>query len=349
MSTPPGTQAITLSLETRAESARVESAGYESLNAAQTKKAFTELNLVLNSLAHSAIGTLDQMTPYLAKMQSLLSQRGSDRKRVLKAAGLPSWTEWAASFADKFDRSLRTIQDYIQIYRHGTKSKQSSKASKAQKPLKLDSRQQSALVKAQLAANDLVFALKNEGDWRCALAEYDKVAVTPAKLDGFVNALNPEPDWKSALTQLVGTLQQHVENLPASVVDEIRSVEKLLGCAADMTQPDQHIITVENGVTSAEICEPPAVELVDLVDETQPSSPDAHQQICVERSECVQPVNREPATSVKVTKCPPAYKTDEGSCERIVPDARGFKPKPISRAGYEINEDGELEYVGKSA
>jgi hypothetical protein len=47
---------------------------------------------------------------------------------------------------------------------------------------KLDVRQQAALVKAQLATNDLVAALKFGGDWQSALAEYEKVAVTPDPL-----------------------------------------------------------------------------------------------------------------------------------------------------------------------
>jgi hypothetical protein len=198
-----------------------------------TKKAFEELNGVLDKLATTVVQTLDQMVPHLAKMQSLLSQRGADRKKVLQRAGLPGWTHWAKAYASKLDRSLRTIQDRIKQFRGQqacgiadptVKTKSSSNGER----LKLDSRQQAALVKAQVAANDLVAALKNGADWQTPLAEYEKVAVTPAKLDTFMNALNPEPDWKNILTQLVDTLEQCGGELPNPAIKALGAVQRLL-------------------------------------------------------------------------------------------------------------------------
>lgn len=63
-------------------------------------------------------------------------------------------------------------------------------------------------------------------------------------------------------------------------------------------------------------------------------------------SEAVEP---DPVMSaVKVTICPPAYDCeDEGSCERILPDATGYKPAAVTRLGYVLNEDGKWEYGGK--
>jgi hypothetical protein len=93
----------------------------------------------------------------------------------------------------------------------------------------LDTRQQAALVKAQLATNDIVAALDNGGDWQTPLAAYKKVAVSPEKLDGFVNAFNSEPDWKNVVTQLVDVLGPCEEALPDTARDALRAARRLLG------------------------------------------------------------------------------------------------------------------------
>ncbi len=210
--------------ETRADSARVE-LGYESLDAREMRKAFDEVNAALETLADTAIQALDSMVPYLAKMQSLLSQRGAARKRVLSEAKLPGWSEWAAAYGERLSCKLRTIQEHIKLYRSGEKPQRKGTGDK---PLRLDARHQASLVKAQLAVNDLVAALKNGGDWKAPLAEYEKVAVTPAKLDAYVSALNPEKDWKAVLTDLIETLEQYGEKLPLAVLKRKQEVEALL-------------------------------------------------------------------------------------------------------------------------
>jgi len=90
---------------------------YESLDRDATKKTFDELAGVLDDLANRVIHTVNEITPHLASMQALLSQRGRDREKVLKQAGLPTWTQWATSYAAKLDCAMRTIQDHIQRYR----------------------------------------------------------------------------------------------------------------------------------------------------------------------------------------------------------------------------------------
>jgi hypothetical protein len=229
-----------LGSQTHAEPARVQG-GYESLDVNGTKKAYEELSGVLDKLAATVVQTLDRMVPYLAKMQSLLSQRGADRKKILRTAGLPGWTDWARDYASKLDRSLRTIQDRIRQFRGSQaggiagptgKTKSGSKGER----LKLDSRQQAALVKAQVAANDLVAALKNGADWQTPLAEYEKVSVTPAKLDSFVSALSPEPDWKNVLAKFVDELERCDGELPIPAVHALRAVQKLLDGKPDQQQ-----------------------------------------------------------------------------------------------------------------
>jgi hypothetical protein len=219
--------------QTRAESARV-GVGYESLDVEGTKKAFEELNGVLDKLATTVVQTLEQVVPCLAKMQSLLSQRGADRKKVLRRAGLPKWTQWAKTYAGKLDRSLRTVQDHIKHFRTqqagvggGLTGKAKSRGNGER--LRLDGRQQVALVKAQLAANDLAAALKHGAEWQTPLAEYEKVAVAPASLDSYLDALSPEPDWKAVLANLVSALETCGDTLPVAAKNAMHAAQALLG------------------------------------------------------------------------------------------------------------------------
>jgi hypothetical protein len=226
--------------QTRENISRVETV-YESLDVEETKKAFQELKAALDGLASTVAQTMEQIVPYLARMQSLLSQRGADRKKVLKKAGLPRWTQWAASYAKSLDCTVRTIQLHIRQLReghehvasgHAAAAEKRTKGSSGSKPVRLDARQQAALVKAQLATNDLVAALKHGADWQTPLADYEKVAVAPAKLDTFLNALNPEPDWKTVLANLVSVLEPCGDMLPIVAKNAMHAAQALLGCKA---------------------------------------------------------------------------------------------------------------------
>ena len=228
--TPGCTKTVdSIALETRAESARVDPE-YETLDADATKTAFQELDAILHGIAEQVVHTLDQVIPRLAEMQALLSQRGKARKIVLKRAGLPSWTVYANEYAQKLSCSLRTVQDHIMVFISTGKPGPSrqKKTTPHSKPLRLDARQQATLVKAQLAANDMVAALKSGGDLQTAVAKYHKVAVTPTRLDSYMNTLNLEPDWKQVLVELMGVLEEFGEKLPLAVLIQKRAVEKLL-------------------------------------------------------------------------------------------------------------------------
>ena len=80
--------------ETREDSSRVRS-GFESFGVDATRQTFEQLDGVLGGLSDTVVHTIAKITPYLASMQALLSQRGADRKKVLKLAGVPTWTAWA--------------------------------------------------------------------------------------------------------------------------------------------------------------------------------------------------------------------------------------------------------------
>jgi len=210
---------------------RVE-ARFESLDVEATRKAYQELNSELEGVATTVVHTIEQAAPKLDRMQSLLSQRGADRKKILKKAGLPKWMQWARDFAKKLDCTVRTIQLHIKQLREGKVPKASAakreRGSPTSKPVRLDGRQQAALVKAQMVANDLVAALKNGADWMTPLAEFEKVAVTPARLDTFLNALSPELDLENAVAELVHALEPCADALPAAAKYALRKARILL-------------------------------------------------------------------------------------------------------------------------
>jgi len=96
---------------------------YESLGVEDTKKAYRNLNAALEGLASTVVHTIGKIVPYLAMMQALLSQRGADRKKILRNAGLPQWTQWAESYAKNLDCTVRTIQMHIKRLRERQMSK----------------------------------------------------------------------------------------------------------------------------------------------------------------------------------------------------------------------------------
>jgi hypothetical protein len=98
--------------------------GYYKLDAAETKAEFDMLDGELSQRVENlveAIVTLDEAMPYINKMQGLLSQRGAERRKILKEAGLPTWTEWAKGYAEKLRTSVRTMQRRISELRGGGK------------------------------------------------------------------------------------------------------------------------------------------------------------------------------------------------------------------------------------
>lgn len=307
--------------QTHAESARV-GGGYESLDVNGTKKAYEELNGLLDKLASTIVQTLDEMVPYWAKMQSLLSQRGADRRKVLRKAGLPGWTPWAKAYAHRLDRSFRTIQERIKRFREpqasGTadptgKTKSGSNAER----VRLDSRQQGALVKAQLAANDLVAALENDGDWQTALATYRKVAVSPERLDSFVNALNPEPDWKGILAKLANTLEQCGDRLPIPAKNALRTVQKLLGGKPDQQQlPSGRAKAAATGRSRVQRHREDAGTCCPVPGEEVPSGDDG-----------------KPAVSVKTTACLPVRGPEEDCGHDTLDAAHVQGSAPVAKGG----------------
>lgn len=229
------TQDMTEALsETRADSARVGN-GYETLDSDATKAAFENLDSTLNGLAEQVIHTIDRIIPRLADMQSLLSQRGKARKKVLKTAGLPSWPEYGQAYAEKLECSFRTIQDHITGLRRNGKSGPSQSAKSGQQPGRdgekkrsnpwhADAKDSRALADAQLAINDLISAYEAGADLAPAYQQYKKVAVSPGKLSAILDAANGdyskediEAEVKRKLVPVVETAERYIRALEALV------------------------------------------------------------------------------------------------------------------------------------
>jgi hypothetical protein len=98
--------------------------GYEKFDSAATKNEFDTLDVELNKRKHAIANArviLEEATPYLARMQALLSQRGADRKKVLLDAKVPSWTEWIEKYARELNYTVRTLQARIKELREPKK------------------------------------------------------------------------------------------------------------------------------------------------------------------------------------------------------------------------------------
>ncbi len=126
------------------------------------------------------------------------------------------------------ERQLGVSADWIHRICCGKAEVPARKSKSRSKPIRLDRRQQAALVKAQLVANDLVAALKHGGDWQTALAEYEHVAVTPERLDSYLSDLSPEVDYKTPLMNMVYVLEPCTDSLPVEATDALLAAQKLL-------------------------------------------------------------------------------------------------------------------------
>jgi DNA (cytosine-5)-methyltransferase 1 len=210
---------------------------FETLGVEGTRRAYTELNAALEGLASTFVRTMEEIIPYLERMQRLLSQRGADRRMVLRKAGLPTWTEWAEGYARSLHCTLRTVQRHILLVREGQERKALGPGSHAEqqdrgvlKQVRLGVRQQAALVEAHLAANGLAAALRDGADWHAALEQFEKTAVAPAVLGEWLCATSRQPDWKGMLASLLDALEPCGESLPAPARDAMRAAQGLLGC-----------------------------------------------------------------------------------------------------------------------
>ena len=265
---------------------------------------------------------------------------------------------------------MRTIQSRIKSLRQPRKD-----SGEKDKPLKLDGRQQRSLVTAQVAANDLAAALRSGGDWQTALAEYERVAVSPKRLDGFLSALDPGPDWQELLRKFLGMVQQNEDRLSEATVKEMRRLQQLSGGAPNQSPAITGQQEESTGVTSRiPIPAPPpqtrrhcgnAVQPTELPgdcgphlatrDEAEPSAhavpaflPTTGARAPERPTETLPNPRSKSIKPPKVTSGAPVTGADgEDRGNRVLPDATDYFPSVLAKAGYARTTDGTLEYVGK--
>ena len=101
---------------------------FASLDAEQTKKTYADLSKAIRDRSEAFEGAYrvagdkwKELTPCLAQMRSLLSQRGEQRQAVLREAGLPGWTEWFERFKRErgWSISMRAVQKRLAAFRDG--------------------------------------------------------------------------------------------------------------------------------------------------------------------------------------------------------------------------------------
>lgn len=101
-----------------------------SLTPGEIRDAFSELEkqitLKLDAYVTQAVKAktdFDALVPLLDQMQSMLSQRGAQR-RLMDTLELPTWTEWFSKFRDSLGEefTLRTIQRKLRQYRDDSDS-----------------------------------------------------------------------------------------------------------------------------------------------------------------------------------------------------------------------------------
>jgi hypothetical protein len=372
--------------QTRESSSRVRS-GFESLGVDATRKTFDELAGVLTAKASTVIHTIAEIRPHLAAMQSLLSQRGEDRKKVLQLAGLPTWTKWAVAYAAKLNCTVRTIQSHIKSLRQPEKGKDRRIKDKAL--LKLDGRQQKALVRAQVAANDLAAALRSGGDWQTCLAQYERSAVSPERLDGFLSALDPGPDWQELLRGFLGMVQQNEDRLSEATVEEMRRLQQLSGRIPNQSRTTTAQEEASTGVAKVIPIQGPnpqtlrrhenvvhttelpgaygphlatesspsqySTSLKPTRDEAEPSAPPtpAFQPTTdanapYRATETLPSPRSKSKKPAKVTSGAPVTDAEgEDRGNRVLPDAIDYVPSEITEAGFARTADGKFEYLGK--
>lgn len=102
---------------------------FASLDAEQTKKTYADLSEAIRGRSEAFEGAYrvaadrwHDLIPCLAQMRSLLSQRGEQRRAVLREAGLPGWTEWFERFRTErgWNISMRAVQKKLAAFRDGS-------------------------------------------------------------------------------------------------------------------------------------------------------------------------------------------------------------------------------------
>ena len=193
------------------------------LNATGLKDAFKQRDASLRKVLVGEAVQWEKLTPLISEIQALLSQRGKDRKKVMKAAGLPKWTSYAKEIETEFDVSFRTISRHIKLFRGGGKKSMGKKTH----PFRLDRTTAEAIIQQAIAANDFALAVENGGDWHTPLAEFKKIRLSSEKLQAIDEAAAAQPDFKKLLIDMVVAVGD-LDNIPIKVKGALTAARRAL-------------------------------------------------------------------------------------------------------------------------
>ena len=163
-------------------------------DAAEFKAAYDTADQAVKQAAEASVDRQAEVIAALAKMRSLLSQRGSDKIR--KEAGITQgWGQYFRWFQRtyNFQLCLRAVLNKIDVLNGKKLCPSCNKTNghtpscpKYKKPAPQLSLKECRLLAGLSAGNDLVKAIKQGGDVDAAISEYRKAAPTPERLEEWV-------------------------------------------------------------------------------------------------------------------------------------------------------------------
>jgi hypothetical protein len=136
------------------------------------------------------------LLPIIDEMHSLLSQRGSERKK-LHNSGLPKWEVWLNNFQEQTGLRVtaRTVQKHLAKFRSIGKEKRQRQG----RLVKLSSRDQKCHLTAAQCGTELVAALDSGASYHDALQEYKRIAIDSNYIGRLMESLpvDSEPSCRS--------------------------------------------------------------------------------------------------------------------------------------------------------
>jgi hypothetical protein len=194
---------------------------FASFDAEQTKKKFADLSEAIRDKSEAfesafkdAADRWDELAPCLSQMQSLLSQRGEQRKAVLQEAGLPSWTEWFERFKEelRWKISLRAVQKKLAALRERSDGRKDGKAEGPGTSAKPESERAPYKHGYQAGKAEVQAKLKAAAEKQTTLERrVTELEKENQKLQGIADGLQRQ--LQESGDKAVGKLPQHVERL----------------------------------------------------------------------------------------------------------------------------------------
>ena len=180
--------------------------GYGSMNVHKTIEVFKtnkeNIDKLVPEVARKAAEAKiawDELTPWLCRQRALLSQRGSDRREVLKRADLPEWKPYFKTVIARINSTISTVYYHM-------RQLEGAKAGTGRKPKPhLLTPLEQKLVDAAVAAHDVVKAYRCPGaNVNEVIQKFEQVAPSPEKLVEITSKRKPQqPEPQSSQPILI--------------------------------------------------------------------------------------------------------------------------------------------------